>query len=438
MKLRSFIFFRVTAGCAAGVLLAASAAAAVSDEEFEALKKSVQEMGVKIKALEATHQADQSQITQMKQQLGETQVAATNAQQTAESAASKVESVMTPGRTASHNFMMVGDAEVQWGKMQDQHSAFVLADFAPIFLFRASENVLFEAGFDFTLANNVDANGKPNGGSSTQVGLSFAQLDYMFNDYATFIGGDMLLPLGTYSERSAGWLNKIPDDPLARDLLPGSGIGVQVRGAVPIGQSGPSLTYSLYGANGPSSTDGTGNRGALDLGGNVGDTPNLHSDPSGGGRIGYFHPWKPHYDFELGISGQSGVWDNGGNRLWSAAVLDAALHLGPSLEIKGEYINTWVQTDNAGTYRPKGGWVQAAYKLSGLNLELPVINNIELLARYDRSNDGLGTKTDRGTFGYVYYFTDTLLFEGDYEILHSHGPNALPESNIVFQLSYGF
>ena len=48
------------------------------------------------------------------------------------------------------------------------------------------------------------------------MSLSFAQLDYLFNDYVTFVGGDMLLPLGTYTERSAGWLNKIPDDPLPR------------------------------------------------------------------------------------------------------------------------------------------------------------------------------------------------------------------------------
>lgn len=436
MKLHSLILCGVTAGCAAGLSLPLKAA--VSDADFEALKKTVEQMNSKLEALQTTHQQDQTQISQLKQQLGETHTVATNAQQTAEIATSQLQIALAPARSALHNFMVVGDAEVQFGKFQGQHSAFALADFAPIFLFRANDNVLFEAGFDITLANNVDAAGKPNGGSSTTVGLSFAQLDYLFNDYVSLVGGYMVAPLGTYSERAAGWLNKIPDDPLVRDLLPGSEVGVQLRGALPLGQSGQSLTYSGFVVNGPSSTDGTGRAGSLDLGGNVGDTPNLHADPSGGARVGWFIPWKPHYDLELGVSGQTGVWDNSGNRLWSAGVLDAALHLGPSLEIKGEYIRTWVETDDAGTLQPKGGWVQIGYKLSGLNLELPVINNVELVARYDESNDGLGTKTDRGTFGAVYYFSNTLLLEGDYETLHSRGPNPLPSNAYVFQLSYGF
>ena len=395
-------------------------------------------MNQKLQQLEGTHQQDQSQIVDLKRQLGETQAVATNAQAAAESATSKAEAAILPPRNPTHDFMVLGDAEVQFGKSQGQHNTFVLADFAPIFLFRANDNVLFEGGFDVTLANNVDANGKPIGGSSTDVSLSFAQIDYLFNNYATFVAGDMLLPLGTYSERAAGWLNKIPDDPLARDLLPGSGVGVQLRGALPIGPSGQALTYSAYGVNGPSSNDGTGNAGQLDLGGNVGDTPNLHSYPSGGGRVGWFMPWKPHVDLELGLSGQSGEWDNAGRELWTAGVIDAALHLGPSIEFKGEYINTWVQTDDAGTYHPHGGWIQGGYKLSGLNLELPVINNVELVGRYDKINDAQGTKTERGTVGYVYYFSNTLLFEGDYEWLRSHGPEALPHERYVFQLSYGF
>jgi hypothetical protein len=342
---------------------------------------------------------------------------------------------------------MVGDAEVQYGKVDGSHSAFELADFAPIFLYRANDNILFEAGFDVMLQNDTSS-GHANG-SSTSIGLSFAQLDYIYNDYVTIVAGDMLLPLGTYNERSAGWLTKIPDAPLLDDqILPASGIGAQLRGAVPVGQSGQSLTYAVYAANGPSSMDGSGRSTAsntipnIDLGGNVGindngSSGNLHSHPSGGGRIGWFHPWKPHYDLELGISGQSGEWDDAGTHLWSAAVLDAALHIGPNFEAKGEYANTWYGTDDAGTIHPHGLWFQAAYKLAGLNLDFPVVNNLELVGRYDNLNDGLGAKTDRYTLGYVYYFTNTLLFEGDYEFLHSSDPGQ-NHNDFVLQLSYGF
>ena len=263
------------------------------------------------------------------------------------------------------------------------------------------------------------------------------------NDYVTFVGGYMLLPLGTYSERTAGFLNKIPDDPFGREFLPGAGAGAQLRGAFAIGESGQALTYSVYGANGPSSSDGFSTASSLDLGGNVGinsdgSSGNTHTSPSGGGRLGWFVPWGVHKDLELGVSGQAGDWDDAGRNTWSAGVLDAALHLGPNFELKGEFINSWYGTSDVGNVHPWAFWAQAGYKRAGLNLDLPGINNLELVGRFDKESDGLGTKSDRYTLGYVYYLSNTLMFEGDYEFIHSSGPNALPSNYLVFQLSYGF
>jgi hypothetical protein len=240
-------------------------------------------------------------------------------------------------------------------------------------------------------------------------------------------------------------------------VLPASGIGAQLRGAVPFGRPGQSVTYAAYLVNGPSSVDGTGTATTqilnpdgttstvpnLDLGGNVGfdsngnSVGNLHGAPGGGGRIGWFCPWKPHYDLELGVSGMASQWDTAGSLLWSAAVADAALHISPYFELKGEFIYTWQQTSDIGTIKPWGWWIQAGYKLSGLNLELPVINNLELVGRYDTVRDGYGTTTDRWTVGYVYYFSNTLLFQGDYEWLHSNSTTQ-PPNLFVFQVAYGF
>jgi hypothetical protein len=447
MKIRFLVFGIVATTCLA---LPGFASAQVSTNDFNELKDTVEKLGQQVQELmkthaqdQKTHEEDQKKIESLQQQIGETQQAVTNVDEKAEAVA-KVQStypVVNASQPARHNFTMVGDAEIQFGKSAGENSAFVLADFAPIFLFRANDNVLFEAGFDITLQNNTDQNGNRAAGSSTAVDLSFAQLDYLMNDYVTFVGGFMVLPLGTYSERAAGWLNKIPDDPLPRDFLPGSGVGAQLRGAVAIGDCGQMFTYSIYGVNGPSSsnpTNGVANAGDLDLEGNVGDTPNWHANPSGGGRLGWFYAWKPHWDLELGISGQTGEWSDSGNRRWSAAVVDAALHLSPNFEVKGEYINTWEQTDDSGTIRPRGQWVQAAYKLAGLNLQVPYINNVELVGRYDYANNALGTKTTRWTAGAVYYFSNTLLLEGDYEFIHSRGPDALPDNTFVVQLSYGF
>jgi hypothetical protein len=241
----------------------------------------------------------------------------------------------------------------------------------------------------------------------------------------------------------------MPDDPLAVDaLIPGSGVGAELRGAVPVGDAGKFLNYSVYVVNGPSSADGSGDAGMLDLGGNVGVrsdgvVANLHGNPSGGGRLGIFMPFKPHYDLEVGISGQTGEWDDAGTHLYTAGVFDAALHLGPSFEAKGEYIMTRFGSDDLGNISQQGWFAQASCKLAGLNLELPVINNLELVGRYDSlhnaydsGNNAFDFNTKRYTAGFIYYFTNTLLLEGDYEFLHSNDPSQVGQ--FIAQLSYGF
>ena len=432
----------VIAGCALGLAPAPQASAQVSAADFKALQAAVAKLSEEVQSLKATntvaeqmHALDVQQIQQLQQKLAETQqTAADTAQRVAATTqAQPLPRVPIDETTVNHNFQILGDAEVQYAKQSGGNGSFYLADFAPIFLYRGGDNILFEAGFDTTIGNNApNTNGV--GGYTTTFNLSFAQLDYVLSDYLTLCAGDMLLPLGTYAERGAGWLNKLPDDPLARQFLPDAGVGAQLRGAVALGDAGKILNYSVYGVNGPSSMDGTGSASQLDLGGNVG--PNLHADPAGGGRLGVFLPFKPRYDLELGLSGMAGKWDSSDTHLYTAGVVDAALHLGPSFEAKGEYIRTRYGTDDLGLITQEGWWSQVGYKLAGLNLELPGVNNLELVGRYDSLHDGQGTSTRRYSVGYVYYLTSALLFEGDYEFLHSTDPSQV--NQLVFQLSYGF
>ncbi len=449
MKTKSAIWGLVAAGCSLSVMQPFDALSEVSDADFNALKETVRELSAQVQALRQTnilaqqaHELDQEQIRQLQAQLAETGETATNALQKSVAAAQIQPLPRQPidEATVNHNFMVLGDAEFKYVRANGYNATFMQSDFAPIFLYRGGDNILFEAGFDTTLANNA-----PNSsGYTTTFNLSFAQLDYVLNDYLTLCTGELLLPLGTYTERGAGWLNEIPDDPLAVDaLLPGTGIGAELRGAVPIGNAGKFINYAVYGVNGPGSADGTGNAGALDLGGNVGvrsdgAVANLHGNPSGGGRLSVFlpFPYKPRYDLELGVSGQAGEWDNAGTHLWMAGVVDAALHFGPNFEAKGEYIRTRYGSDDLGLIDQDGWFVQTSYKLAGLNLEWPVINNLQLVERYDAMHDGLGTSSQRYTTGFIYYLTNTLLFEGDYEFVHSGDPTLA--SQLILQLSYGF
>lgn len=464
LKARHCLFALAATGCATGMLLPPHAAAEVSDADFNALKQTVQKLSAEVQGLEQTnavaaqvHEQDQEQIRQLQQKLAATQPLSTNEIQkiVAASQTQPIPRQPIDEATVNHNFMMLGDAEFQYAKTAGQHGAFLMADFAPIFLYRAGDNILFEAGFDTILQNGADATSGHDSGSTTSFDLSFAQLDYVMNNYMTFEAGELLLPLGTYTERGAGWLNKIPDDPLAVDaLLPGTGVGAELQGAIPFGDSGAYFGYQVYGVNGPSQSDNSaGDAGSLDLGGNVGlqsdgsTVANLHGHPSGGARLGVFvpFPYKPHYDLEMGISGQSGEWDDAGNHLWSAGVLDAALHLGPSFEAKGEYILSRYGSDNLGMVDQQGWWVQTSYKLAGLNLELPLINNVELVGRYDSLHNGYDSgyasnngfyKEQRYTAGFIYYFTNTLLFEGDYEFVDSNDPSQADQ--FILQLSLGF
>lgn len=404
-------------------------------QELEALKATVQQLTGTAAAVPAATPAPKDGVSEGKQ------VAAATAPEAVTPSPAEAETAPAEllGPLATHAFTIVGDAEVQFAKISGQHGAFMLADFAPIFLFRGGDRILFEAGFDFILQNNAP----DSAGSTTTVNLSFATLDYLINDYITFVGGNMLLPLGTYSERSAGWLNKFPDAPLPRAVLPSNGVGVQLRGAIPIGDKGPSVTYSAFVINGPSSVNGSGNADQLDLGGNVGLTSddrfaNLHGGAGEGGRLAVFWPWKSQYDLEVGVSGMSSPWDNAGRRQYSALVADWALHLSPYVEVKGEYMNTWVGTDDSGTITPRGWWIQGGYKFAGLKLDIPYLDKFELVGRYDRVDDGLGSRTSRGTVGGVYYVTNTLWLEGDYEFTTNHGPIRLPDDSLLFQVSYGF
>ena len=126
-----------------------------------------------------------------------------------------------------------------------------------------------------------------------------------------------------------------------------------------------------------------------------------------------------------------------GKQLWSATVFDAALHLSPYFEAKGEWIYTLGETDDRGTIAPRGWWVQVGYKLGGLEFGSPDDQQRRIGLPVRSVNDGLGTGTDRNTLGCVYYITNTFQFEGDYEFVHSTDP-AQANNQLILQLSYGF
>ncbi len=131
----------MAAGCLLAMALPAPAATP-DDEEIKALKDAISKLSQRLDALEKAraqdartleqnqkvHEQDQQEVQRLKQQLQETQKTATDAQQKAE-AASQVQPVhpIPEGRPAAQNFMVAGDAEVQFGKTDGEHGGLAVA-----------------------------------------------------------------------------------------------------------------------------------------------------------------------------------------------------------------------------------------------------------------------------------------------------------------------
>ncbi len=334
--------------------------------------------------------------------------------------------------------VVAGSASVLYNREEGKNGSFLLGQFAPILLFRANDKVLLESELEFGL----------NSDGSTDTELEYAQLDYAFDDYLSFVGGKFLLPLGTFPEKlHPAWINKMPTLPLVytgvgqmmhdTGIVPFSDIGAQALGGVHIGQRDAVFTYAGYLVNGAYDFEHSDDTGKDQFSFEKGNDY-LNGSPSGGGRVAVFYPWSPYHDVEVGFSGQIGTWDKNNELSWSAMVGDAALHLGPYTEVRGEYVHTWGETPDKGTLEPEGAFAQVAYKLAGLQLDLPLISNFEAVFRYDYlDRDVTGSRTHGYALGLNYYVTNTLLLKGAYEFIDSS--NAPYDHNrLTFQVAYGF
>ncbi len=440
--------------CALGLLLLkARPAGAQTNDDLKAMQELLRKQGEQIQELLKARAEDQQRIQRLEQLINETrqkaersEQAATNAQQKAEEtqkaaaeAATRIEAIRSaPSEevSAKHNVVLTGYASALYDKQDGKNGSFLLGSFNPILLFRANERVLFEGELEFSLASSGE----------TETELEYAQMDYAVNDYLTLIAGKFLLPLGQFPEKlHPAWANKLPTLPflytgvgeLMHDdgILPFSDIGVQGRGAAHLGQSPAVLTYSAYLVNGPTLDMDTGNLTFM-------NGADLNGTPSGGGRLAVFYPWSAYHDVELGVSGQTGTWDEDNNLWWSALVLDAALHLGPYTELRGEYVHTWQDTVAGGTLKPRGAYAQIAYKLAGLQLELPLINDLEAVFRYDYLDTDGSDRTPGGrahgyALGLNYYLTNTLLVKGAYEFI-SGTDKVNDRDRLTFEMTYGF
>ena len=141
-------------------------------------------------------------------------------------------------------------------------------------------------------------------GSETSTALEMAQISYLLNDYMTVGAGKFLNPADYFVERQhMAWVNKLPNKPLAvyDGLMPESLLGVQVRGAIPVGPT--KIGYAFFAANAPTLTTTPADpANPIELGTLSFDNfDNSNGHISVGGRVGFY----PMPQLEIGYGFQT-------------------------------------------------------------------------------------------------------------------------------------
>lgn len=346
-----------------------------------------------------------------------------------------------------NRFVLTGWGAGTYEWERNANSNTFTAVFVPIFLYRVTDWVLFEAEPEFELASDGD----------TEVNLEYAQADIFVNDYVTAVGGKFLLPFGDFIQQlHPAWINKLASFPLPfreeGGLLPFSDVGFQLRGGAQIlDREGVALDYTLFVSNGP--------RFASDEVGSDFESNNV--DPNRGKGFGarlaaYPLPLAMEMGrLKLGASTYDGKWDEDNDLWFTSWGIDAAYQL-DELELRGEYLETWRDMpEGVRTDRREGWYVQGAYKLS--RVPVPHLNRLELIVRYSGLNqrgpedadgeaasaegeegeeDALVTKPRQVALGLDYWLTPSVVAKLEYD--RELPRNAKNDHAIRAQIGVGF
>lgn len=331
----------------------------------------------------------------------------------------QIKSLATTAQPGSTKPLLTGWAGAGFEARQGEKSTFN-ATLDPILLWKLSDRLFFEGELELELNRNEAGEGE------TEVNLEYANLSYIANDYLTLKAGRFLAPFGTFADRlHPGWINKLPDQPLAvgeEGISPWSELGVQASGGFPAGST--KFNYAIYVSNGPRlNTTDPDRAGLLEFDNNI----DINNNKAVGTRIGFL----PIPELELGYSFQYA-------KVGEDVNANAYLHgvdlnyvrdlkcLKGVIDLKGQWL--WSKVSDvpydtgAGAYtfnnRRDGGYAQIAYRPS--KFESKFLQNLEPVFRYDMINqpsDAPDANWDenRYTFGLNYWFGPSTVLKAAYQ-----------------------
>ncbi len=318
----------------------------------------------------------------------------------------------------------------------ETESSFDGGTFAPIFLFKHNDRFMFESELEFELSDG-----------ELNIGFEYADAMYVINDYMTVRAGKFLLPFGTFMERlHPSWINRFTSKPLGfghDGIAPGSGVGVELRGAFYIGNT--KWNYSGYVTNGPTLKDGSEEpeeAGMLSFE-NLIDNNNSKAF---GGRLGFF----PLSDSSIEVGGSIYATDGTGEKGSDYEDVSAVLYafdlsyvkqiapISGIIDVKAQYNHSNV--DRATYFDPEDGdtysfdnqsqsyYVQLSYRPTMAGNDF--VKNLELVGRYSELTTPEGaeweSQSSQYSVGLNYWLSWRSVIKISYESTEAEGGHGGP------------
>ncbi len=316
--------------------------------------------------------------------------------------------------------------------------------FNPIFHFRLTDRLHFNSELEIELERGEGEDGH-GVGTTTEIAMEFATLDYLATDWLTVTAGQFLLPFNVFGTRlHPQWINKLASmPPIYRAHGGGSGIipvlndvGIMASGGAPLWNDDSKLNYSVYLTNGwgrmlhhDEEEEEEGAEDGLDF--IFGTTPDVNDAKAIGGRIGFL----PIPNLEVGGSYQTSR-TNGPDGRYHLFGMDAT-YWREGLELRGESI-LLSRDDREGDLDKWGYYLQAAYRLNYLPTNGEALGGflgrLEPVARWGQVLDAGPFNRRQLALGLNYWLFDSVPLKFTYEI----NWGAEPDNRLFFQASYGF
>jgi hypothetical protein len=247
---------------------------------------------------------------------------------------------------------------------------------------------------------------------STFLGLAYLQADYIASPHVTVVGGNFLIPFGTYNERlSPIWINNL-DAPLILGIgiMAGTGTGGMLRGNA-FSTEKVSINYAAYFSAGSTVKE-------------------FQTSRSSGGQVNVYFP---NARLEIGTSyGRSLEHDQsnafGTHVWWEPAKIP--------MKIRSEY---------AHGPHSQGYWAEMDYRLSQWHGADSLIGRLEPIFRIQQTfrnssdpADGLpAANTQRVDFGLAYHLPHEVRINANYaRQFSSTGNFNIWETNVVYRFLF--